>query len=105
MRRALITGITGQDGSFLAELLLEQGYEVTGLVRGAADRSLGCSEPLRESLSLRWCDLLDVEGVREALSEIQPHELYHLASPSFVPRSWEQPAQTMRAIVGSNAAL
>jgi GDPmannose 4,6-dehydratase len=54
---------------------------------------------------LRWCDLLDVEGLREALSEIQPHELYHLASPSFVPRSWEQPAQTMRAIIGSNAAL
>jgi GDPmannose 4,6-dehydratase len=105
MRRALITGITGQDGSFLAELLLERGYEVTGLVRGAPDRPLGCSEHLRESLTLRYRDLLDVDGLREALSELRPHELYHLASPSFVPTSWEQPAQTMRAIVGSSAAI
>jgi GDPmannose 4,6-dehydratase len=105
MRRALITGITGQDGSFLAELLLERGYEVTGLVRGTPDRSLGRSELLRESLSLHGCDLLDIAGLREALSEIRPHELYHLASPSFVPTSWEQPAQTMQAIIGSSAAL
>jgi GDPmannose 4,6-dehydratase len=105
MRRALITGITGQDGSFLAELLLEQGYEVTGLVRGAPDRPLGCSEHLRERLGLRWCELLDVNGLREVLAELGPHEIYHLAAPSFVPASWEHPAQTLQAIVGSSAVL
>jgi GDPmannose 4,6-dehydratase len=104
-RRALITGITGQDGSFLAELLLEKGYDVTGVMRGAPDRSLGCSEKLRDRLTLLWCDLLDVRGLREAIAEIRPHELYHLASPSFVPTSWEQPAQTMTAIIGSSAGV
>jgi GDPmannose 4,6-dehydratase len=105
MAHALLTGITGQDGSFLTELLLAKGYEVTGLVRGAGDRPLGRSEHLRESIGLRWCDLLDVDGLREAIAELQPDELYHLASPSFVPTSWEQPAHTMRAIIGSSAAL
>jgi GDPmannose 4,6-dehydratase len=105
MRRALITGITGQDGSFLAELLLEKGYEVTGVLRGAPDRPLGCSEHLRGSLRLLWCDLLDADGLREGIAQLRPHELYHLASPSFVPASWEQPAQTLAAIVGSSAAI
>ena len=104
-RRALVTGITGQDGSFLAELLLEKGDEVTGVVRGAPDRPLGCSEHLRESLQLLWCDLLDVDGLRNAIAQIRPHELYHLASPSFVPTSWEQPLQTLEAIAGSSAAI
>lgn len=105
MRRALITGITGQDGSFLAELLLEQGYAVSGLVRGARERPLGCSEHLRDSLQLRWCDLLDIDGLREAIGELRPHELYHLASPSFVPTSWEHPTNTLQAIIGSSAAI
>jgi GDPmannose 4,6-dehydratase len=111
-RRALITGIGGQDGSFLAELLLEKGYEVTGLVHGDPDeRTLGCSEHLRtlkgtgERLAVLGGDLLDSASLREAVEQTRPHELYHLASPSFIPASWERPAETMRAIVGSTAVL
>ena len=104
-RRALITGITGQDGSFLAELLLEKGYEVTGLVRGGGERKLGCSEHLRERLNLLAGDLLDPASLRAAVEQARPHELYHLASPSFIPASWERPAETLRAIAGSTAVL
>ncbi|HXC45405.1 MAG TPA: GDP-mannose 4,6-dehydratase [Solirubrobacteraceae bacterium] len=105
-RRALITGISGQDGSFLAELLLEKGYEVTGLVHGEpTERSLGCSEHLCEQLTLLGGDLLEPESLTAAILQARPHELYHLASPSFIPASWERPAETMRAIVGSTAAL
>jgi GDPmannose 4,6-dehydratase len=105
-RRALITGISGQDGSFLAELLLEQGYEVTGLVHGdPRERTLGCSEHLRERIAVRGGDLLDAASLRAAVEQVQPHELYHLASPSFIPASWEKPAETMRAIAGSTAVL
>jgi GDPmannose 4,6-dehydratase len=105
-RRALITGISGQDGSFLAELLLEKAYEVTGFVHGdPKERSLGCSEHLRERLVLLGGDLLEPASLRAAIEQAQPHELYHLASPSFIPTSWEKPADTMRAIVGSTAIL
>jgi GDPmannose 4,6-dehydratase len=105
-RRALITGISGQDGSFLAELLLEKGYEVTGLVHGDPhERTLGCSEHLRERLELRGGELLAPDSLRAAVEQVQPHELYHLASPSFIPASWEEPAETMRAIAGSTAVL
>jgi GDPmannose 4,6-dehydratase len=104
-RCALITGITGQDGSFLAELLLEKGYEVTGILRGGPGRSLGASEHLRERIGLLWCDLLDLEGLRAALAQVRPRELYHLASPSFVPASWEEPMESLSAICGSGAAI
>ena len=104
-RRALVTGITGQDGSFLAELLLEQGYQVTGMLRGASDRPLGSSEHLRDRLRLLWRDPLDAEGLCRAITETRPHELYHLASPSFVPSSWEHPRQTLEAIAGSSVAI
>ncbi len=104
-RRALITGITGQDGSFLAELLLEKGYEVTGIARGGAERELGCSEHLRGRLALLAGDLTDTTSLRVAVEQTQPDELYHLASPSFIPASWERPAETMRAIAGSTGAL
>lgn len=105
-RRALITGITGQDGSFLAELLLGKGYEVIGLVHGEpAERTLGCSEHLRERLTLLPGDLLDANGLRNAVQGARPDELYHLASPSFIPASWERPEQTLRAIAGSTATL
>jgi GDPmannose 4,6-dehydratase len=104
-KRALITGITGQDGSFLAELLLEKGYDVTGLVRGGADRELGCSEHLRERVASLPGDLLDAKSLREAVEQAQPDELYHLASPSFIPASWERPAEALRAIAGSTAVL
>ena len=105
-RRALITGISGQDGSFLAELLLEKGYEVTGFVHGdPRERSLGCSEHLRARLAVLGGDLLEPASLRAAIEQAQPQELYHLASPSFIPASWERPADTMRAIVGSTAVL
>jgi GDPmannose 4,6-dehydratase len=101
-----VTGISGQDGSFLAELLLAQGYEVCGLVHGDPDeRSLGCSEHLRERLVLSGGDLLDSASLRGAFEEFSPHELYHLASPSFIPASWEHPAQALWAIAGSTAVL
>jgi GDPmannose 4,6-dehydratase len=102
---ALITGITGQDGSFLAELLLAQGYEVTGWSRSGAAGPLGSSEHLRERLSLRAGDLLDPESLRDALREVQPDEVYHLAAPSFIPDSWGNPSETLQAITGSCAAI
>jgi len=104
-RRALVTGITGQDGSFLADLLLEYGYRVTGMVRRSPADSLGASEHLRDRLELVSCNLLDVDGLRRLVDQAQPHELYHLAAPSFVPDSWERPGETLAAIAGSTAAL
>lgn len=104
-RRALLTGLTGQDGSFLAELLLEKGYAVTGMVRGPAERDLGCSEHLREQVTLVEGDLLDPASLRAAVAQTAPREIYHLAAPSFVPDSWRHPEQTVRAIVGATAAL
>lgn len=102
---ALITGITGQDGSFLAELLLEKGYGVFGLVRGASGHPLGNAEHLRGQLGLLHGDLLDPASLRAAIEQVRPREIYHLAAPSFVPASWERPADTVRAITGSCAAI
>jgi GDPmannose 4,6-dehydratase len=102
---ALITGLTGQDGSFLAELLLQKGYSVSGLVRGAPGRPLGCAEHLREQVTLVHGDLLDPASVRAAVEQLRPAEIYHLAGPSFVPASWQQPGETLVAIVGSAASI
>jgi GDPmannose 4,6-dehydratase len=102
---ALITGLTGQDGSFLAELLLEKGYDVTGLVRGPFEQSLGSSEHLREQVELIRGDLLEPTTLRAAIEQVRPREIYHLAGPSFVPDSWERPGLTMIAIAGSAAAI
>lgn len=103
-RRALITGISGQDGSYLAELLLEKGYEVTGLVR-TQERSLGLAEHLRDRLTIVHGDLLMPKTLTDAIASLQPHELYHLAAPSFVPDSWRDPASTVTAIAGATAAV
>jgi len=102
---ALITGLTGQDGSFLAELLLAKGYRVTGLLRSPPEDSLGCSEHLRERLELMQGDLLEPVTLIGAIEQVRPHEIYHLASPSFVPTSWQHPSETMSAIVGSTSAI
>jgi GDPmannose 4,6-dehydratase len=102
---ALITGLTGQDGSFLAELLLEKGYTVTGLVRGEPERSLGCSEHLRGQVELVRGDLLQPTSLRAAVERVGASEVYHLASPSFVPVSWQRPGETLTAIAGSTAAI
>jgi GDPmannose 4,6-dehydratase len=103
---ALVTGITGQDGSFLAELLLDEGYEVAGVTRAArGEHSLGAAEHLRGRLELLEGDLLEPDSLREAVRQTRPAEVYHLAAPSFIPASWEQPEQTLRAISGSCAAI
>jgi GDPmannose 4,6-dehydratase len=102
---ALITGLTGQDGSFLAELLLDEGYHVTGLIRGAPERSLGASEHLRGRVALVGGDLLEPSSLRAAIETVRPGEIYHLAAPSFVPVSWERPGQTFNAIAASAAAI
>ncbi len=104
-RSALITGLTGQDGSFLAELLLEKGYTVAGLHRGAPEDPLGASEHLRERVELVPGDLLQAGSLRAAIERVRPAEIYQLAAPSFVPESWQRPQQTISAIVGSTAAI
>jgi GDPmannose 4,6-dehydratase len=103
---ALITGLTGQDGSFLAELLLEKGYRVVGLVRGEeGERGLGSAEHLRGQVELLSGDVLDPVAFREAIARAGTSEIYHLAAPSFVPASWERPGETLAAIAGSTATL
>jgi GDPmannose 4,6-dehydratase len=103
---ALITGLTGQDGSFLAELLLAKGYRVSGLLRGdAAQRTLGSSEHLRGQLELIGGDIQDPVALREAVARSGAREIYHLAAPSFVPASWEQPRETLASIAGSTASI
>ena len=102
---ALITGFTGQDGSFLAELLLDKGYAVTGTVRDGEERSLGFSEHLRGRVELVPVQLLEPHTLRAAIEQTRPQEVYHLAAPSFVPASWREPGESTRAIVGSCAAV
>jgi GDPmannose 4,6-dehydratase len=101
----LVTGVTGQDGSFLAELLLGRGYDVVGMIRPPADEPLGAAEHLRDRLRLVRGDLLDPDSLRAVVADAQPDELYHLAAPSFVPDSWLRPAQTLSAIAESTAIL
>jgi GDPmannose 4,6-dehydratase len=102
---ALITGITGQDGSFLAELLLAKGYTVVGVVRGPHERLLGSSEHLRGQVGTVMGDIEHRGTLRAAIEEVRPDEIYHLAGPSFVPASWEQPGETIAAIAGSCAEI
>ena len=93
-KRALITGITGQDGSYLAELLLEKGYEVHGLVRRASSTNFWRIEHLLDRIKLQPADLLDQLSVIRVIDAVRPHELYNLAAMSFVPASWDQPLLT-----------
>ncbi len=92
--RALITGITGQDGSYMAELLLSKGYEVYGLVRRSSLEKFDRIQHIAERLSLTEGDLTDQGSLDEAVQEIQPDEIYNLAAQSFVPVSWNQPVLT-----------
>jgi GDPmannose 4,6-dehydratase len=93
-KRALITGITGQDGSYLAELLLEKGYEVHGMVRRASTENFERIQHLTDRITLVQADLLDTSSLVEALEESQPEEVYNLGAQSFVPTSWRQPVLT-----------
>jgi GDPmannose 4,6-dehydratase len=93
-RTALITGITGQDGSYLAEFLLEKGYRVVGMVRRASTENFERIAHLRDRVELRQADLLDQLSLIGLVRDVQPHEIYNLAAQSFVPTSWEQPMLT-----------
>ena len=94
MPRALITGITGQDGSYLAELLLEKGYEVVGVVRRTSHHSYERIEHLLERMEIVAADLLDQHSLTQVIQESRPDEVYNLAAQSYVPTSWTQPVLT-----------
>ena len=94
MRTALITGITGQDGSYLADLLLDKGYRVCGMVRRSSTENFERIEHARDRLELYQGDLLDQVSLAGILAKVQPDEIYNLAAQSFVPTSWEQPVLT-----------
>jgi GDPmannose 4,6-dehydratase len=96
--RALVTGVTGQDGWYLAELLLSRGYEVVGTVRDERVR-------VPDGVAVVRADLLEPVTLRAAVEDARPRELYHLAAPTFVPDSWEDPAGTLAAIAGATATL
>jgi GDPmannose 4,6-dehydratase len=93
-KRAIISGITGQDGSYLAELLLEKGYEVTGIVRRLSASNMWRIDHLLDRLTLRPADLLDQLSLVRVIQDVRPQEFYNLAAMSFVPASWDQPMLT-----------
>jgi GDPmannose 4,6-dehydratase len=93
-KRALITGITGQDGSYLAELLLEKGYEVHGMVRRSSGEANQRLSHIRDSINLHTGDLLDQRSMTDVIREAQPDEIYNLAAMSYVAASWTQPVLT-----------
>ena len=105
-RRALIIGIAGQDGSLLAELLLGEGYDVFGVVRQPVSTRFENLEAIRSDLELLQADVLDELSLVDVITSCRPHEVYNLASPSFVPMSWRQPVLTAEfAAVGCTALL
>ncbi|MBK6431072.1 MAG: GDP-mannose 4,6-dehydratase [Anaerolineae bacterium] len=93
-KRALITGITGQDGSYLAEFLLQQGYDVVGMIRRISVINLDRIEHIQDKVTLVQGDLLDEASLISILTEFRPQEIYNLAAMSFVPTSWQQPVLT-----------
>ncbi len=93
-KKALITGITGQDGSYLADLLLEKGYEVHGLIRRTSTTDLSRISHIQNRVNLVPGDLMDQHSLTTAIHEVQPDEVYNLAAQSFVPTSWSQPVLT-----------
>lgn len=92
--KALITGITGQDGSYLADFLLGKGYEVWGMVRRSSTENFDRIEHIKDKITLRQADLLDQLSIVELIDECRPDEVYNLAAQSFVPTSWAQPLLT-----------
>jgi len=94
MKKALITGITGQDGSYLAELLLSKGYKVTGMVRRASTETFDRIQHIKDQIELVQGDLLDQFSLVSIMEKVQPDEIYNLAAMSFVPTSWSQPILT-----------
>src|SRR5687767_6628472 len=96
-KSALITGITGQDGSYLAELLLSRGYEVHGMVRRTSSPNLERISHILGKIHLHQADLLDQSSLTNLVKDIRPREVYNLAAQSFVPTSWQQPLFTAEA--------
>src|SRR5262245_4403397 len=94
MKKAVVTGITGQDGSYLAEWLLAKGYEVHGVVRRSSTENFERIDHLRDRVQLHQADLLDQLSIIEVLRRTGPDEVYNLAAMSFVPTSWQQPVLT-----------
>lgn len=94
MKRALITGITGQDGSYLAELLLEKGYDVYGIMRRKSTADYGNVGHIREKIHLLYADMTDLVSLLKAVAAAKPDEIYNLAAQSFVAPSWDQPVAT-----------
>lgn len=94
MKKALVTGVTGQDGSYLAEFLLGKGYQVFGVVRRSSNPNLDRVEHIKNQLSFVQGDLTDQSSLDEAVRTVKPDEIYNLAAQSFVPVSWNQPAST-----------
>ncbi len=93
-KRALITGLTGQDGSYLAELLLDKGYEVAGMVRRSSTINFDRLRHIQDDIQIVQGDLLDEASLQDAISQTQPDEVYNLAAQSFVQTSWQQPSLT-----------
>jgi GDPmannose 4,6-dehydratase len=93
-KKALITGITGQDGSYLADFLLEKGYDVHGMVRRSSMEKFDRIEHIKDRIKIEQADLLDQYSIIKLIEEIQPDEVYNLAAMSFVPTSWNQPVLT-----------
>ena len=93
-KRALITGVTGQDGSYLAEFLLQHGYEVLGMVRRSSTVNFERIEHIQDQITILSGDLMDQMSLIHLLGDYRPHEVYNLAAQSFVPTSWEQPVLT-----------
>src|SRR5436190_11509703 len=106
MTRALISGIAGQDGSYLAELLVAEGYDVAGIVRRDPTQYYANLADIRDRVELLQVNLLDQASLVGALQSWRPEEVFHLAAPSFVPASWERPVETAEfAAVGATAVL
>ncbi|MFQ6103249.1 MAG: GDP-mannose 4,6-dehydratase [Candidatus Glassbacteria bacterium] len=94
MKKALITGITGQDGSYLADFLLEKGYRVFGMVRRSSTESFERIDHIKDEIELLMADLLDEPSIISIVKKVKPDEVYNLAAQSFVPTSWDQPVLT-----------
>lgn len=93
-KKALITGVTGQDGSYLADFLLEKGYEVYGMVRRSSTEKFDRIEHIKDRINIRQADLLDQYSISKIIEDVKPEEVYNLAAMSFVPTSWDQPVLT-----------
>ena len=104
-KTALITGVTGQDGYYLSRLLLGKGYRVVGLIPPARKSSIAKLGQLAEQIETYIVDLTNADWLTEAVEQLQPTEIYNLAAPSFVPRSWEDPLGTLDLVTGTATRL